>query len=254
MSQREVVLVLRRMHLVSNWVKLQSLLWHSNLTLLISKCESCKTEAPISLFSLRHRSKYNSFSHNICKLVHFVFLLSRGVVAFLFSCHGLSGITLHVSFIETRHHLRLRRSCISFLLFILHSMQTPTAFKTLNRLSAQLMRNRESLLLPHTAAAICAHRAEAWNTAKMLRSMNRDMDARCHQSVSMCSSLYKKMHPAAVAATRKAVPSSLSGLLLSNPFSRSNLPTRTRTLPWIAGNPVQFMNLIGNLIHVYVHV
>jgi len=73
----------------------------------------------------------------------------------------LSGITLHVSFIETRHHLRLRRSCIAFLLFILHSMQTPTAFKTLERLSAQLMRNRESLLLPHTAATISAHCAEA---------------------------------------------------------------------------------------------
>ena len=55
----------------------------------------------------------------------------------------------------------------------------------------------------------------------MLKSMNRDMDARYHQSVSMCSSLYKKMHPAAVAATRKAIPSSLSGLLLSNPFSRN---------------------------------
>ena len=47
------------------------------------------------------------------------------------------------------------------------------------------------------------------------------MDARYHQSGAMCSSLYKKMHTAAAAATRKAVPSSLSGLLLSNPFSRN---------------------------------
>ena len=51
--------------------------------------------------------------------------------------------------------------------------------------------------------------------------MNPDLDARYHQSVSMCLSLYKKMHPAAVAATRKVFPSSISGLLLSNPFSRN---------------------------------
>ena len=130
--------------------------------------------------------------------------LSRG-----FSCRGLSSIsiTLHVSFIDSHHHLRLRRSCISFLLFIWHSMQTPTAFKTLKRLSAQLIRNRESLFLPGSAAAIRAHCCrKAWNIFKYckdVKSMNRDIDDPYRQSGAMCLSRYKKMHPAAVAPLEK---------------------------------------------------
>ena len=38
---------------------------------------------------------------------------------------------------------------------------------------------------------------------------------------AMCLSLYKKMHTAAIAATRKAIPSSFWSLLLCNPFSRN---------------------------------
>ena len=46
--------------------------------------------------------------------------------------------------------------------------------------------------------------------------MNRDIDDPYRQSGAMCLSRYKKMHP-----LEKAIPSSLCGLLLSNPFSRN---------------------------------
>ena len=93
-----------------------------------------------------------------------------------------------------------------------HSMQTPTAFKTLKRLSAQLMRNTEStkLEMPLIAAAeygriSVAHRSnnlwhfKLWNRGD-LKGMNRDIDDPYRQSGAMCLSRYKKMHPAAVAA------------------------------------------------------
>ena len=133
---------------------------------------------------------------------------------FSFSCRGLSSIsiTLHVSFIDSHHHLRLRRSCISFLLFIWHSMQTPTAFKTLQRLSAQLIRNRESLLLPHTAAAISTHRSQILKCFETLQSSRRYESGhgwslspiRCQVLVTL-----QKDAPSCSSTTGKAIPSSL---------------------------------------------
>ena len=94
-------------------------------------------------------------------------------------------------------------------------MQTPTAFKTLKRLSAQLMRNRESakLEMPLIAAAeygriSVAHRSsnlwhfKLWNRGDV-KGMNRDIDDPYRQSGAKCLSHYKKMHPAAVAALDK---------------------------------------------------